>query len=504
MHKLNIIGSIGVKTVRLFLAFAFSFFVFASSAFATETGIGAELVPGPEVDYVPATRVIAVTPGSRADVAGLVEGDVILGINHRAVRHKRLVKRIQGLGMSLGRQSALSLWVLSEDGSRRTAQLPRYDPSATAQATPTTGVTDEAAIIEAQEEAVFTPTRIVSFADARDETGDRPYQDRRYGHAGRVADWQIRPDGSLSPDPTSNGGWYITLEDGSILRDAGLGTSNEIIRAWTDYEGVRYMANSGYEIYQMLESLTKHVPYTIERVVGTTPPQTEAVSFILRGVSYDEYLDRVQSGRSVPPTRLSKIRNLDSFLISEAKARAARPEPIKLPERIVLQGGGRAGEILQAFMDGNFDALEELLTEQAESAAWPLTGGNYSLAVGVIERTRFARFITAYGLTRMIVHGNCGEPAYPLQWSTTTWTEYRNGFGHYRGSSAAKTTTETIYVPVQLAPAFARVDTVHIEREDYRVLEALIEQVPCRAAARDAIEANMAAFFRRDPPMFIQ
>jgi hypothetical protein len=163
---------------------------------------------------------------------------------------------------------------------------------------------------------------------------------------------------------------------------------------------------------------------------------------------------------------------------------------------IDVPSGNAIADRLRLFAAGDYYALEDDLETLATQATDPYLSGNFAaIARANLKATRHARLITSYAIVRMDVHGTCGEQTQTVPWSTTTWTEYRNGFGHYLGRSEPDTTTEFFNVPAGFRPTFARVGDIEIDREEYERMAKAIANLGCGNPDRKTVEENMLRFF---------
>ncbi|WP_227369733.1 hypothetical protein [Halomonas sp. M20] len=194
----------------------------------------------------------------------------------------------------------------------------------------------------------------------------------------------------------------------------------------------------------------------------------------------------------------SKLSKLDNDYYFRAEIRRVRPgaEP---PPKLVYLAGNLMGDKMQMFASADWLGLERQLEADAEAALAPLQSllGNAGMALGAgaLYQTRYARLITAYAILRMNIHGSCGEGTEQVVWTTTHWKEYRNGYGHYRGSSAPTSTREAFPVPVGFRAPFKKVDTIKVDRSELNSLEKVVRHLDCANPARRVVEQNMLRFY---------
>lgn len=173
-----------------------------------------------------------------------------------------------------------------------------------------------------------------------------------------------------------------------------------------------------------------------------------------------------------------------------------------------------AGLLVNLFLTGDFITLEDELEAAAEYAVSNPRANAFlnparNLAPGLTQlmenetyrsvyQTRFGHLITNYAIMRVTMLGSCGEPTKEVRWDTTTWTDYRNGYGHYRGSSAPITQSEFFDLPAGFDAPLEKAISIKLPAEDADVLNGILRQLSCEDPRRGAIEANMLKFFNKD------
>ena len=112
-----------------------------------------------------------------------------------------------------------------------------------------------------------------------------------------------------------------------------------------------------------------------------------------------------------------------------------------------------------------------------------------------------AGLIGAYGVTRSAVLGSCGEPERTISQTVTSWTDYRDGLGNYRGRSPERIDRTSVTVPVRLAPMLLKAGDVEPSFLAGMNLRAIIARMRCDDPWRIRLEDNMEAFFHHRPPV---
>ncbi len=110
--------------------------------------------------------------------------------------------------------------------------------------------------------------------------------------------------------------------------------------------------------------------------------------------------------------------------------------------------------------------------------------------------------ISAYGIARVQVIGDCGEPVDEMTSTRTTWTEYRNGFGHFTGSSGEVTTSRDLTVPKGFGSIVAGNGNPEVGVLVKMNLGPIVRALGCDSIERRRMEANMLAFFNGRPPAY--
>ncbi|POF28927.1 hypothetical protein [Roseibium marinum] len=173
---------------------------------------------------------------------------------------------------------------------------------------------------------------------------------------------------------------------------------------------------------------------------------------------------------------------------------------------LTYSDGNPFGPRLELFANGDFIELEDLLEKDAQNSLantggviwnW-LSGMQKDFAVSEIYKTRYARMITNYILVRQLLHGDCGEGMETVKWGTTRWTEYRNGFGHYKGSSEKVTTYEYFDIAAGFEAPLEKVSDLSFEPEEVRLMTDVVQHTGCGDPVRKQIESNMLTFYRAE------
>lgn len=160
---------------------------------------------------------------------------------------------------------------------------------------------------------------------------------------------------------------------------------------------------------------------------------------------------------------------------------------------------------------GYFEALNHLLTlegdqwvkfgDQLFGETMPWFGRMFELAITADMRmSPYGGVIGAYGITRVAVLGDCGEPIEGLTSTRTEWTEYRNGLGHYKGESSRATTTKQLEVPQGFGTVIIRNNQADVNVIAKMNLVPIVQRLGCASDMRRRLEANMIAFFHRRKP----
>ncbi|MEM6483212.1 MAG: hypothetical protein AAF681_15315, partial [Pseudomonadota bacterium] len=352
----------------------------------------------------------------------------------------------------------------------------------------------------------YTPFEVIEAHGGR-ESYD--YFDATFSGRG-VDDWGDRPDGTFLENRDDLDAWYMLTREFSLFRSGGFDPVFRVSRAWADYEGVRYKATEGRFIHRMLGQLMADVLYSVEVVADDG--SKNVISFEVQ-VPYSGRISNfmIRAGWGAPTKRMRIVDEANDFLLAKS-AQRLQPSFKLLENPLVLSGSPEVTPLLQAFMEGDFDLAELALRENARNvggamgdvqlSSGPFQGSSASIATRTLEDTRFARLIANYALVRVVVHGDCGEATVPIQQTTTTWTEYTNMLGHYRGSSAPTTRTTSADVPARLRLAFLSVNTVEMDTRTFDQIAEIVEQIGCDHPSRQALEENMAAFYEERPPVY--
>lgn len=222
-----------------------------------------------------------------------------------------------------------------------------------------------------------------------------------------------------------------------------------------------------------------------------------------------------------PPGSTNSIK-VDVYLPSLAELRKSRLEQKVREEmadaRLRMEAGDAFGASywgvrLRLFSLGYFDALRFLLNKESETTGEMidiLTGRQAPWLVGLVDlftkfegvMSPYQGLISAYGITRVALIGDCSEPVDTMTATQTTWTEYRNGFGHYAGSSGETTTTRDLTVPRGFGTIVSGSGSPDVNTLVEMNLAPIVRSLGCNSVERQLLESNMLAFFRGDPPSY--
>ncbi|WP_176086772.1 hypothetical protein [Martelella sp. HB161492] len=173
-------------------------------------------------------------------------------------------------------------------------------------------------------------------------------------------------------------------------------------------------------------------------------------------------------------------------------------------------GSSLWGVRMRMFSKGQFGALNELLKQDARvgiGELGPLAPLVREFMPGLEKQlieARYAGLLSMYGITRLSVLGDCGEPTDTLNNATISWTEYRNGLGQFQGSTTpVKTPKGTIEVPYGFAPILEKTNDSDVSRQAANTIGAILIDLGCESDTRRMMERNMLAFWWRKSPVFV-
>lgn len=210
------------------------------------------------------------------------------------------------------------------------------------------------------------------------------------------------------------------------------------------------------------------------------------------------------------------------YLPTYAEQRAARLDQRVRKEmadaRIRMEAGDAFGSSywgvrLRLFSLGYFDALRFLLSRESEATGEMidvLTGRQAPWLADLVEMftkveskmSPYQGVISAYGITRIELLGDCGEAVDNLTATRTTWTEYRNGLGHYRGSTSEVTTSRDLTLPDGFGPIVSGSGNPDVNVLVQMNLSPIVRTLGCESIERRRMEANMLSFYRGSSPIY--
>lgn len=189
------------------------------------------------------------------------------------------------------------------------------------------------------------------------------------------------------------------------------------------------------------------------------------------------------------------------------RARAVAGQMSALAEAPVFDTRSFFGLRLELARRGHFEALEDVLAADAEAALTELGpyGELFKLALpgiaDVVAEGRYGGLTLIYGLVRLEMLGDCGEPVTGFrQTEAITWQlQDRYGIGH--GAPWTESNEWQFLLPERFAAiANAEENLVFSPSWQGPQLRAEIARLTCESPARLALERNLAAFYHRDAP----
>lgn len=190
--------------------------------------------------------------------------------------------------------------------------------------------------------------------------------------------------------------------------------------------------------------------------------------------------------------------------------RAAGRQLAMAGDRAVF-GSTLYGRRLELLARGHFEALDSLRegdVNQAMRELGPVGDLMEAFMPSVVDTTartsRYEGLIVMYAVARVAMHGACGDRLSSFTVSRTTWTEFRNGFGHYRGSTAPVTeTVGSFAIPARLASIAERQNYTETPREIGAALGPIVRQLPCDSIVRHRLEENMLRYISGQSPAYV-
>lgn len=226
---------------------------------------------------------------------------------------------------------------------------------------------------------------------------------------------------------------------------------------------------------------------------------------------------------TVFPPGASHSKDIRIYLPTEEERYAAnRMEELKREARGAIRmrdqgdvfGQSFLGERLRLFSLGYFPALRYLANQHAEMLGQFMNGitGNqypilgklleFGMKVGNVTKP-FAGLISAYGIARMRLLGDCGEGGETVTMTTSDWTEYSNGLGVYTGQSGTTVTRDEVRIPKGFGEVLAAAGEPKVGFFASLNIAPIIQDLGCDSDIRRRMEANMLAYYHGDGPVYL-
>lgn len=169
---------------------------------------------------------------------------------------------------------------------------------------------------------------------------------------------------------------------------------------------------------------------------------------------------------------------------------------------------------IQLIADGSFDALRYIAEYDYNKyvrTSDPI--GLSNLFGGLTRKINFETqewrglyggLIALYGVMRLNWVGDCGDDLSTLTYATKFWTDYRNGFGHYKYSSSPTTRTDDRTILAKFAPIVENYRSARdLAPEEIEEMSVTMDELTCRSKKRRQLEDNMMAFIQGLPPIHV-
>lgn len=253
--------------------------------------------------------------------------------------------------------------------------------------------------------------------------------------------------------------------------------------------------------------------------IRVTEGQTEMVSLLTAVAPGDTvFIDTVPAGSGAPRRLTLRLPSLAQMRAIEAEARKARllAEQADLAARSHAAGDPFGdsywGVRLRNLALGNFETLHHLLAEQKElegAVIGGVFGERLALVADIIQIVNllesalkpYSGGLSAYGITRVAMLGDCGDEVVVLTQDTQMWTDYRDGFGNLKGRSSATTRSREAAIPASMEGITRATGTLSLGLVADWQMPEIVARMSCDDPWRQQLELNIPFFFAGRGPV---